>query len=336
MKFRYLTWTLLLQMILPAVGEEEEINILFMGNSFTFRHDLPNLVKTVFEEGQPGLTVNVEGIVYGGQDMFRHHDLYFSESSVRLGSITVSEIEEQIPRIKLLSEKKTAPDFYKAYWEKTGLTPVPWSRVQKNLLSAVKRQGDLIEQIESGDRVEWDYLVLQSWRDVVAAPDAGYAEYVKKWASIAEKEGIKVVLYITAPRAQNAEPVSSPVEPEHYLMEMKAIRQLAETIKPHAVVPVPLGIKNIQEGGTDLTFRYVNDGHPNQYCAFLTANMFYAAFFKKSPEGFQFNTVVETNPKGKGEGRDPDGGEAKVVFDDTTKTFLQKAAYEAVMEFDAP
>ena len=58
--------------------EAKEINMLFMGNSFTFRHDLPQLVRQVLEEGQPDLTVNVERIVYGGQDMFRHHDLYFS------------------------------------------------------------------------------------------------------------------------------------------------------------------------------------------------------------------------------------------------------------------
>jgi hypothetical protein len=40
--------------------QAEEITILFLGNSFTFRHDLKELVKGVFEEGQPGLTVNVE------------------------------------------------------------------------------------------------------------------------------------------------------------------------------------------------------------------------------------------------------------------------------------
>jgi hypothetical protein len=33
-------------------------------------------------------------------------------------------------------------------------------------------------------------------------------------------------------------------------------------------------------------------------------------------------------------GKDPDGGEATVVFDEETKIYLQKAAYDAVMEFD--
>ncbi|MHC4995900.1 MAG: hypothetical protein ACYTGQ_12700, partial [Planctomycetota bacterium] len=85
-------------LIMSSLGavEAKEANILFMGNSFTYRHDLAKLVKQVFEEGQPGLTVNIEQIIYGGQDLFRHHDLYFSETAVRLNSITVSEIDDKI------------------------------------------------------------------------------------------------------------------------------------------------------------------------------------------------------------------------------------------------
>lgn len=313
----------------------KEINILFMGNSFTFRHDLPELVKEVFEEGQPNLTVNVEKVVYGGQDMFRHHDLYFSQSMVRLNSITVPEIETFKTRIQSFLDLEIAPDFYSAYWQKTGLKPVPWSKITGNLKTALWRQDQLINRIKANDRVKWDYLVLQSWQDVVEDPDAGYAEYVQKWAEIADKEGIKLILYITAPHSQNATPVDAPLKPDQTEMEMRAVHALAKRVKPHAVVPVPLAIQAIQEGGTELTFRYVNDFHPNQYCAFLTANMFYAAFFKDSTEGFRFNTVVETNDKGAGEGKDPDGGSAKVVFDEETKKLLQKAAYESVVEFDS-
>ena len=75
---------LLVLLVMLQTAQARQINMLFMGNSFTFRHDLPELVKTVFEQGQPDLTVNVEKIVYGGQGMFQHHDLYFSESMLRL------------------------------------------------------------------------------------------------------------------------------------------------------------------------------------------------------------------------------------------------------------
>lgn len=327
-------WTIGMLALL-GTAQAKEINMLFMGNSFTFRHDLPELVKKVFEEGQPGLTVNVERIVYGGQDMFRHHNLYFSESTVRLNSITIPEIEKQIPRIQSLAAMKTAPDFYNTYWEKAGLTPAPWNKIKGNLKKAATHQQELIERIKGNERIKWDYLVLQSWRDVVDDVDAGYAEYAQKWAKMADKEGSKVILYVTAPLAQNKEPVTAPQELDHTNMEMKIIQQLVDRIKPYAVVPVALGLKKIQQNGTDLKFRYINDGHPNQYCAFLTSNMFYASFFKKSTKGFQYDSVTETNPKGKGTGKDPDGGDAKVVFDDATKTLLQKAAYDAVMEFNA-
>ena len=323
----------ILLLALLGSAEAKEINILFMGNSFTFRHDLPKLVKQVFEEGQADLTVNVEKIVYGGQDLFRHHDLYFSETAVRLNSITIPEVEENIASIESMLAAEEPPAFYNAYWEKAGIKPRPLQK--KNLRQALNNQSMLSQRIENGERVKWDYLVLQSWLDIVPDVDAGYGEYAQKWAKIAEQEGIKVILYITAPHAQNKEPVNEPIGLERTAMEMKTIHQLAERIKPHAVVPVALGIKNIQQGGTDLKFRYENDFHPNQYSAFLTANMFYTAFFKESTEGFQFDTVVETVSKGKGEGKDPDGGDAKVIFEDGTKTHLQKAAYYAVVEFSA-
>jgi len=127
----------------------------------------------------------------------------------------------------------------------------------------------------------------------------------------------------------------APLELKQTDMEMETIRQLCERIKPVAVVPVALGLKRVQQNGTNLKFRYVNDMHPNQYCAFLTSNMFYAAMFRESTVGFQYNCVTETKDKGAGKGKDPDGGEAKVVFDENTKLLLQQAAYDGVMDFYA-
>ena len=318
-----------------GTAQAEETNILFMGNSFTYRHDLAKLVKQVFEEGQPDLTVNVEQIIYGGQDLFRHHDLYFSETAVRLNSITIPEIEEKAAAIESMLAMDEPPTFYDAYYDEAGRKPHPWLANRKNLQRALQVQKILKQRVENGQRVKWDYLVLQSWHDVVADVDAGYGEYAQKWAALAEQEGIKLILYITAPHAQNQKPVTKPVGLERTQMEMKTIGQLAARIKPHAVVPVGLGIKKIQQGGTDMRFRYINDGHPNQYCAFLTANMFYAAFFNKSTEGFAFDTVIENKSKGKGEGKDPDGGDAKVVFQGENKKLLQRTAYEAVVEFSS-
>ena len=335
MKKKACILSILLLATLFGTAGAKEINVLFMGNSFTFRHDLPELVKIIFEEGQTNLTVNVEQIVYGGQDLFRHYNLFFSQSMVRLNSIKVPEIEDFMIRIDAYLDMQEAPNFYTAYCEQIGLAPEPWSKITSNLEAARHMQRQLIERIRNNKRVKWDYLVLQSWRDVVADGGAGYAAYVEQWAKIAEKEGIKLILYITAPHAHNPTPVDAPRNAEQTAMEMQTIRELTKRVKPHAVVPVALGIQAIQEGGTDLTFCYVNDWHPNQYCAFLTANMFYAAFFNESTEGFAFNTVVENKDKGAGEGKDPDGGDAKVVLDDETKELLQRVAYESVVQFNS-
>lgn len=313
--------------------EGKEINMLFIGNSFTARHDIPKLVKEVFEEGQPDLTVNVEKVIYGGQDQFRHHDLYHSGNFVRFNSITVPEIEKSKAAIQQLMELEEAPPFYTAYWEKTGLKPQPWEKVKKLLSIALKKQDALIRRIKNKQRIKWDYVVLQSWRDVVPNVDQGYGEYAQKMAKLAKEEGAEVILYVPAPHAQNEKPVTEPVKPAQTKMELDTVKKLAERIEPFAVVPVGLGIEKLQQGGTDLQFRYVNDFHPNQYTAFLAANMFYAAFFKESPEGFKFNTVVENISKGKGEGKDPDGGDAKVVFEELVKSLLQKTAYDAAMEY---
>ena len=64
----------------------------------------------------------------------------------------------------------------------------------------------------------------------------------------------------------------------------------------------------------------------------LAANPFYAAMSRKSPEGFEFNTIVITKLDSKG--KDPDGGDARIVFDDETRTLLQKAASDAAVKFN--
>lgn len=65
--------------------------------------------------------------------------------------------------------------------------------------------------------------------------------------------------------------------------------------------------------------------------------MFYAAFFNQSTEGFNFNTDTETKTHTTDEQFnvefDPDGGPATVVFEYEEKTYLQKMAYNAVMQF---
>ncbi len=198
--------------------------------------------------------------------------------------------------------------------------------------NAIRRHEALLE---NNPGTKWDYVVLQSWRDEIDDPDGGYGKYAKILGDIAKEQGAEVILYITAPDVQNQAPVSGPVNQENVYQEIDLVLELAKEIQPYAVVHVPLAINMIQERGTDLTFRYENDMHPNQRTAFLTSNMFYGAFFGESTEGFNYDTVTETRTTSSGDDLlDPDGGPATVVFEGEEKIYLQKMAFKATSLFN--
>lgn len=309
---------------------EDEVNILFLGNSFTYRHELPNLVETVLEEGDPETNINVTRVTYGGQNMFKHSTYYFSQSFIEQSTITNEEIAARIEKMKALleSEQPPNPDEWIAHSKSLHDGAVPeFADIHKQIKRAIQGHEQLLKE---NPKTKWDYVVLQSWRDVSAEPNQGYAKYATLLSETIREQGAEVILYMTSPITQNAEPVSERVAVEEADKDLAIGITLAKSLKPKAVIHVPLAIKMIQTGGTDLTFRYVNDGHPNQTCAFLTSNLFYSAMTGKSPEGFAYDTVVETKEK---DGKNPDGGELKMTFDSATKRSLQKAAFEAVQKF---
>lgn len=313
--------------------EQEEINILFIGNSFTARHNLSELVKNVFEEGKPYLNVNVQALIYGGQSLFQHTEYYFSQTFIEQSTIADSTIESRIKKMENLLLLEELPEEYIHFWEDIrgqALRDFP-----KNLINiAIQRHKNLQN---NNPRTKWDYVVLQSWQDEVQDLNDGYAKYARYLGNIAKEQGVEVILYITAPDIQNQAPVSGPLKQENVDQEIAMVIDLANEIEPYAVVHVPLAINRIQKRGTDLTFRYVNDFHPNQRTAFLTSNMFYAAFFNESTEGFEYNTVTENKTHSTEEEPnvklDPDGGPATVLFEGEEKTYLQQMAYNAAAEF---
>ena len=315
-----------------AGQEKDAINVLFIGNSYTFRHDLPQLVKAIFEEGQPGLRVDTTRIVYGGQDMFKHSNYYFTQSFLAQKTITDKTLLERIKKMEGFLKITNAPQEYADYYTRIARSRVPaFVDSHKHISRAIEMHRRLLEK---DPRTRWDYVVLQSWRDVLPSLNTGYAKNVMEFVKIARTQSTKVILYFTAPDIQNSIPVKAPLLQQRVNLEVALAAELAKEIDAYAVVPVPLAINMIQQNGTALKFCYKNDKHPNQYTAFLTANMFYAAFFKQSTAGFRFNTVTETHSKGQGKERDPDGGNATVVFDGATKKYLQEIAFDAVSTFD--
>lgn len=314
----------------------ETVNILFIGNSFTFRHDLPELVEKVIEEGHPELNVNVDRVVYGGQNMFKHSTYYMSHTFIEQSSISDDSINARINTMEGFLQLTENPEEYQHFMEAlTTLdwvwpkTPGPISDIFGNIENAISNHQKLLD---NNPRKKWDFVVLQSWQDVHESLSEGYAYGVKKFIPTIEEQGAKVILYHTAPNVQNSEPVTEPKYQERVDYELSAVRNLAESIDVFSVVPVPQAVNMIQQGGSDYTFCYVNDFHPNQRAAFLTANMFYTAFFNESTVGFSFNSVTET--KLDENGKDPDGGDATVVFPTAEKEYLQLMAYNAVTEFN--
>jgi len=327
---KFVIFFMILMAVQFSAKAEEEINILFIGNSFTARHDLSELVKKVIEEGKPDLKVNVDKMIYGGQSLFQHTEYFYSQTFIEQNSIQKSTIQHRIGKMENLLKLNEPPQQYVHFWKdirkSTTVRDFP-----KNLIEiAINRHKNLLN---NNPHTKWDYVVLQSWMDEVDDMNDGYAKYARYLTNIAKEQGAEVILYITAPDIQNQAPVSGPVNQENVDQEINLALELARKIQPYAVVPVPLAINRIQEGGTELTFRYENDFHPNQRTAFLTANMFYASFFNESTEGFDFNAATENNPKGMQPGQDPDGNPATVIFKDDEKNYLQKIAYNSVMEF---
>lgn len=161
-----------------------------------------------------------------------------------------------------------APPEFVHFWEYVQEKPA--RDFPKNIIkTAIKRHKALLE---NNPGTKWDYVVLQSWQDEIDDLDDGYAKYARHLSNIAKEQGAEVILYITAPDNQNQAPVSGPVNQENVDQEIDLVLELAKEIQPYAIVHVPLAINMIQEGGTNLTFRYKNDFHPNRRTAFLTAN----------------------------------------------------------------
>ncbi len=326
--------------VLLAVGSAvpssaKDLNILFLGNSYTARHDIAGLVEQILEEADPTADVQVQRVIYGGQNMFKHSTYYFSQSFIEQSTLTERAITQRIAAMREFLESDTPPNSeeWTQHWSSVGKTDVPFADIHRHITRAIKNHEALLVH---NPKTEWDYVVLQSWRDVSEQPNQGYERYATKLARIVKAQGAEVILYMTSPETQNQNPVTQPYNIASAKRDTGVGLRMAKALRPKAVIPVPLAIKNIQTGngekpGTDLVFRYQNDGHPNQTCAFLVANLFYAAITEKSPEGLAFNSVTETKLK---KGKDPDGGEPTVVFDDKVKAYLQQIAHESVLEFN--
>lgn len=291
-----------------SLAGADTIEALFIGNSYTGRHNLSEVVEALAEEGNPDLDFKPTAFIYGGRKLADHWILG-TASIVKLNSLTEAE------------EKATIASLEAAIAKNPDLT---------HGKAALRRHQDLLAGLDSR-RVKWDRVILQSWRDDLEGDDSLYVEYAPKFAKIAQVEGAEVLLYVTTPATQNAEPLSVPPNAQPTMEKAQAIARLANRIDAD-VAPAFLAAFYCQQERPDLTLRFINDAHLNHTMAYLSACSIYAALFDKSPEGLGLDRItdirfLDNDPKNRD--KDRDGNPITRVFSERDRADLQRIAWKA-------
>ncbi len=295
-----------------AYGEEDEsLEILFIGNSYTGRHNLSKVVETMAEAGNPGMEVNVSTVIYGGRRLVDHWRLG-TANFVRAHEIGIFEIDNTIDSL----EKAVAEN--------------PKDNHAK---SAIKRNQELLDNLDTW-RKNWDIVVLQSYRDDLEGDASLYLQYAPKFAKLAKNQGARVILYETTPVTQNAHPLTVAPDGAVVWEKERSIAALANRIDAQ-VAPMALVAFRCQSQRPDLTLRFVNDGHLNHTMAYLTASTIYAALFDRSPEGLPIDSITDIRFFEDGDrSKDRDGNPIRRVFSKEDRADLQRIAWEGYREFE--
>jgi hypothetical protein len=287
------------------------LNVLFIGNSFTGRHNLSQIIKAMAETGNPKMRFEVTTVIYGGRRLVDHWRLG-TQNFVNIAELTT---EAEQATIRFL-EETIAKDPKDTYAQ-----------------SALNRHRELIKSLDS-NRKKWDIVVLQSYRDDTQGEDSLYAEYAPKFAELIKAQGARVVLYETTPDTQNDKPLTTPPDPTPVIEKAKTLAALAKRIDA-TVVPMSMVALHCQNKRPDLNLRFVNDGHLNQTMAYLTACTFYAAMFDRPPEGILIDKVTDTRYlDNEHRDQDRDGGPITRTFSTTDRVDLQRIAWEGLQRFN--
>ena len=292
--------------------DQPTLNALFIGNSFTGRHNLTAVIKAMAEAGNPGLRFNVTTVIYGGRTLKDHWRLG-TQNYVNLATVTPAEVRTSIAEFERLAAKDPSDVLAK---------------------TAVTRQQALLAML-GRPRHKWDIVVLQSYRDDLEGEASSYAEYAPKFAALIEAQGGRVVLYETTPDTQHATPLTAAPDPQPVLAKARLLAALAQRTGA-VVVPMSMVALHCQTVRPDLTLRFVNDGHLNHTMAYLTACTFQAALFDRSPEGLPVTEVTDTRhweKDGKDKTKDRDGGPIKRTFTAKERADLQRIAWEGFRKY---
>ena len=295
-----------------AENEKKTLNVLFIGNSYTARHNLSSVVKAMAEAGNPGLTFNRTDVIYGGRTLKDHWRLG-TQNIVKQSTLTAAEEKATIAAL----EKAVAAD------PKDKYSP-----------SALKRHRDLLPKLES-NRTPWDIVVLQSYRDDIEGDPTPYAQFAPKFAELVRAQGGRVILYETTPTTQNEKSLTAAPDAAPIMAKERAIAALANRIDA-AVAPMALVAHRCQTERPDLTLRFINDAHLNQTLSYLTACTLFAAIFDRSPVGLPIDSITDNRHIEDGSNdktKDRDGQPITRTFSDKDRADLQRIAWEGYSEF---
>jgi len=292
----------------PADASARTLHVLFLGNSFTNRHTLARIVKDLAEAGNPNLKFEYVSVIYAGRTLADHWK-FASQNYIQLATLTAEEQARTIASLAALAVEEPQ---------------------NGHIRSALTRHTTLAKNLESS-RQKWDVVVLQSYKDDVDGEQSSFFKYAPKFAALAKAAGARVVLYETTPNTQNERPLASPPDPAPVIAKARVMAGLARRIGA-TVVPMSSVALRCQVTQPQFTLRYLNDAHPNQTMAYLTACTFYGALFDRSPAGLTVDTVTETRAGNKA-GEDPDGNPLTRKFSAQERAQLQAAAWDGLQWF---
>jgi hypothetical protein len=301
---------LLLAVCIAPAFQPKTLRVLFIGNSFTGRHNLSAVVKEMAEAGNPGLRFEVTTVIYGGRRLVDHWRLG-SQNVVKLATLATEEEKSTIAEIEAMPKDDPIYSYTKG---------------------AVARHRKLISSLD-GPREKWDVVVLQSYKDDLDGEKSLYVEYAPKFAALAKAQGARVVLYETTPETQNEKPLDAPPDPAPVMEKERVIAALGHRLGS-IVVPMSMVALRSQTARPDLPLRFVNDAHLNQTMAYLTACTFYAALFNRTPEGLPVDTVTDIRFLDDAhKDKDRDGGPIAHTFSAKDRADLQRIAWEGLRQF---
>jgi hypothetical protein len=279
----------------------DTVKILFIGNSFTGRFNIPDLLKSIVEGSHPEIVYIISRQIYGGRSLADHWKLG-TQNFISQKTLTIKEEQAVISSLKNMNSSD--PLF-------------------KYRDDALGRHSTLLGKIGSSDLIRYDMVVLQSWNDDLNGDNSQFIEYALKFGNIVKAHEGHIIIYETTPKTQNTKPLTSPpTNLDDVVSKTKSIIRLAEKLDA-SVIPMALVAYLCQTDRPDFTLRYTNDIHLNQVMAYLTVCTFYGALMEESPEGLPLDRIT-----------DPKRNNEMVIFSEKDRLDLQRVVWKSLSDFD--